>query len=52
MVPVLLIQEKKNEKIDMYVFPVHDCTQEQKGTNDRLSHERLLRSRNFATMVT
>ena len=46
----------------MYVFPVHDCTQEQKGshtfrlsfddTNDRLSHERLLRSRNFATMVT
>ena len=22
--------KKKNEKIDMYVFPVHDCTREEK----------------------
>ena len=51
----------------MYEFPVHDCTQEQNKTNktvahtfplsfdnanDRLPQERLLRSRNFATIVT
>ena len=46
----------------MYYFPVHDCTQEQNGSpyfssivqnaDGRLCQERLLRSRNFATMVT
>ena len=45
----------------MYDFPVHDCIQEQNGTqnflpsfenaNDRLCQERV-RSRKFATMVT
>jgi len=52
-------QEKKNEKIDMYDFPVHDCSQEQKtithtflplfdNANSRLCQERLrtLRSNN------
>ena len=46
----------------MYDFHVHDCTQEQNSSpyfssivqqhNGRLYQERLLRSRNFATMVT
>ena len=49
------------KKGDMYDFPVYDCTQEQKGagtflelfdnTHGCLCHERLLRSRNFATIV-
>ena len=51
----------KNEKIDMYDFPVHDYTQERDGSpyvlsfdnkNRCLFQERLLRSKNFATMVT
>ena len=53
----------KNEKIVMYDFPVHNCTQQQNGSpcfifhfwdnaNGRLCKERLLRSRNFSTMVT
>ena len=25
-------QKKKNEKIDLYDFPGHDCTQEQNGS--------------------
>ena len=53
--------EGKNEKIDMYDFPVHDYIQERNGspyvlsfdnTNRCLFQERLLRSKNFATMVT
>ena len=45
----------------MYDFPVHDYIQEQNGSpyfvlfqqcNGRLYQERLLRSTNFATMVT
>ena len=49
---------RKNEKIDVYDFPVHDCTQELNGSpyfssidrqcKCRLCQERLLRSRNFA----
>ena len=27
----VVLADKKNEKIDMYDFPVHDCTQEQNG---------------------
>ena len=54
--------ERKNEAIDMYDFPVYDCTQEQNGSplfvlsfdnvNGHVCQlERFLRSRNFATMV-
>ena len=54
---------KKMKKINMYDFPAHYCTQEQKGSphtflpwfdnvNRCICQERLLRSRNFATMVT
>ena len=53
----------KNEKIVMYDFPMHNCTKQQNGSpcfffhfwdnaNGRLCKERLLRSRNFSTMVT
>ena len=54
--------EKKNEKSDLYDFPVHDCTRNKTvahpflpsfdNANGRLCQERLSRSRNFATMVT
>ena len=37
--------EKKNEKIDMYDYPVHDYNQERNGTNRCLFQERLLRYR-------
>ena len=60
----LSLQKQKQESIediDRYDFPVHYCTQEQKGShsflrsfdngNDRCCQERLLRSRNFDTMV-
>ena len=51
------------EKIDMYDVPLHYCTQEQNGSpltflwsfdnaNGHLCQERVLRSRNFDTMVT
>ena len=59
-----LLQKQKqqsNEDIDLYDFPVHYCTQEQKGShsflpsfdngNDRYCQESLLRSRNLDTMV-
>ena len=49
----------KNEKNDMYtVFPVHDCTQEQNGSQyffpifRQCKWPSLSISRNFATMVT
>ena len=54
--------EKKNEKVVMYDFPVQDCTQKQNGSplffpsfdnaNGRLCQERLLKSKNFLTIVT
>ena len=53
---------ENSEKVDMSDFPVHDHTQKQNGSpyfssivhnaNGRLCQERLLRSSNFATMVT
>ena len=47
---------EKTQILDMYDFPVQDCTQEQISnpyfSSDRLCQGRLLRSRNFATMVT
>ena len=48
--------EKKTKILDMYDFPVQDFTQEQNSnpylSSGRLCQGRLLRSRNFATMVT
>ena len=56
------IWQKQNEKIDMYNFLVHDCTRKQNGSpylssmarqsDGRFYRERMLRSKNFATMVT
>ena len=53
---------RKKDKIDMYDFPEHDCTQQQNvsgcvlpsfdNENGRLCQERVLRSRNHVTMVT
>ena len=54
-------QKTKTKNLNMYDFPVHDYIQEQNGSpyfvlfqqcNGRLYQERLLRSTNFATMVT
>ena len=55
-------QTNKQTNRDMYGSPVHGCTQEQTvshtflpsfdNANGRLCQERLLRSRNFAAMVT
>ena len=45
--------EKKNEKNGLYNFRVYECTREQRtfdNANGRLCQEKLLRSRNFATM--
>ena len=48
--------EKKTKILDMCDFPVQDCTQEQNSnpyfSSGRLCQGILLRSRNFATMVT
>ena len=53
---------EKKEKLNMYDFSVHDCTKAKTvahifllsfdNANGRLCQERLLRSWNFATMVT
>ena len=54
-------EKTKTKKLNMYDFPVHNYIQEQNGSpyfvlfqqcNGRLYQERLLRSTNFATMVT
>ena len=55
-------KQTNKQTMDMYDFPVHDCTQKQtvantflpsfNNANGRLCQERLLRSRNFAAMVT
>ena len=56
----VVLADKKNEKIDMYDFPVHDCTQEQNGSPYFSSIDRqrkwpsllfLLTCKNFAVMV-
>ena len=53
---------KYGDNIDKYDFPVHDCTRSKTvaqtflpsfdNANGRFCQEKLLRSRNFATMVT
>ena len=52
---------RKNDKNDMYDFPVHHCTPKQNGSsyfssidkaNCRLCQERLLRLGNFAAVAT
>ena len=58
---VVLQTCQKKEKIDIYDFPVHDCTQGQNDSpyfssivsqgNRRSLSRNIIESRNFATMV-
>ena len=53
----VVLGDKKDEKIDMHDFPLHDCTQKQKGSpyfflpSFGNANGRLHDSKNFAVMV-
>ena len=54
--PASMAEKKKTKILDMYDFPVQDCTQELNSTpyvssGRQLCQGRLLRSRNFVTMA-